>query len=106
MTAFDDRKDAFESKFAHDEKLSFDLEAKCSKLFGLWAAEQLGLEAGEAESYAKEVVMANLEEAGFDDIIRKVRADFDQKGVEISDHVININLEKSLLAAQKAMSEG
>jgi len=103
MTGIDDRRDAFESKYAHDEKMSFDVEARCSKLFGLWAASQLGLEGAEADSYAKEVVMANLEEPGFDDIIRKVRADFDQKGVEISDHVMQNQVEKALVEAQKQL---
>lgn len=103
MTGFEDRRDAFESKYAHDEKISFDVEARCSKLFGLWAASQLGLEGAEADSYAKEVVMANLEEPGFDDIIRKVRADFDQKGVEISDHVMQTQVEKALVEAQKQL---
>ena len=103
MTGFEDRRDAFESKYAHDEKMSFDVEARCSKLFGLWAASQLGLEGAEADSYAKEVVMANLEEPGFDDIIRKVRADFDQKGVEISDHVMQTQVEKALVEAQKQL---
>ena len=103
MTGFEDRRDAFESKYAHDAKMSFDVEARCSKLFGLWAASQLGLEGAEADSYAKEVVLANLEEPGFDDIIRKVRADFDQKGVEISDHVMKIQVEKALVEAQKQL---
>ena len=105
MTGFEDRRDAFESKYAHDEKMSFDVEARCSKLFGLWAASQLGLEGAEADSYAKEVVMANLEEPGFDDIIRKVRTDFDQKGVEISDHVMQNQVEKALVEAQKQLKD-
>jgi len=103
MTGFDDRRDAFEGKYTHDEKMSFDIEARCSKLFGLWAASQMGLEGGDADSYAKEVVMANLEEPGFDDIIRKVRADFDQKGVEISDHVMQNQVEKALVEAQRQL---
>ncbi len=106
MTGFEDRRDAFENKYAHDEKLSFDVEARCSKLFGLWAASQLGLEGTEADSYAKEVVMANLEEPGFDDIIRKVRADFDQKGLDISDHLMHTQVEKALIEAQKQLKEG
>lgn len=103
MTGFDDRKDAFENKYAHDEKLSFELEAKCCKIFGLWAAEQMGLTGPEAEAYAKEVVMANLEEAGFDDVFRKVRPDFEAKGLDISDHLMQTEIEKALAEARKQL---
>ena len=106
MTGFDDRKEAFENKYAHDEKINFDVEARCSKLFGLWAASQLGIEGPDADTYAKEVVMANLDEPGFGDIIRKVRADFDEKGLEISDHLMEIELDKALIAAKKQILEG
>ena len=105
MTGFEDRRDAFESKYAHDEKLSFDVEARCSKLFGLLAASHLVLAGTDADSFAKEVVMANLEEPGFDDIIRKVRADFDQKGLDISDHLMHTQVEKALIEAQKQLKD-
>ena len=105
MTGMDDRKDAFESKYAHDEKMSFDMEARTSKLFGLWAAEQLGITGDvEAQAYAKEVVMANLDEPGFGDIIRKVRADFDEKGIEVSDHTLEAQVEKAVIEARKQLS--
>lgn len=94
MSSFDDRKDAFEKKFAHDEELLFKVEARCCKLFGLWAAEQLGLSGAEADAYAKQVVGSNLEEPGFDDVKRKVKPDFAGKGLDISDHVIDVMLEK------------
>lgn len=94
MSSFEERKDAFEKKFAHDEELAFKVEARTCKLFGLWAAGQMGLEGGDAESYAKEVVGANLEEAGFDDVKRKVMPDFAAKGVDVSEHVIDNMLEK------------
>lgn len=103
MTTFDSREKAFENKFAHEEKLSFAVEARLSKLYGLWAAAQLGLEGKDAETYADEVVVANLEEAGFDDVLRKVRKDFDEKGVEISDHVMQAELEKALIEARKQL---
>ncbi len=106
MTGFDDRRDSFENKYAHDEKLSFDIEARCCKIFGLWAAAQLGLSGTEADTYAKEVVMANLEEPGFDDVMRKVRPDFDKKGVDISDHVLKMEIEKALVEARKQIQEG
>ncbi|HEX5866373.1 MAG TPA: DUF1476 domain-containing protein [Beijerinckiaceae bacterium] len=80
MTTFDDRKDAFEKKFAHDEELRFKAMARRNKLFGLWAAEQLGKSGAEADAYAKTVVMADFEEAGDDDVLRKVRADLEGAG--------------------------
>ncbi len=104
MTTFDDREKAFEKKFAHEEKLDFAVEARLSKLYGLWAAEQLGLSGADAQTYAGEVISANLEEPGFDDILRKVRKDFDEKGLDISDHVMDTELQKCLEEAKKQMS--
>ena len=80
MTTFDDRKDAFEKKFAHDEELRFKATARRNKLLGLWAAAQLGKSGADAEAYAKSVVMADFEEAGDDDVLRKVRKDFEEAG--------------------------
>ena len=94
MSSFEERKDAFEKKFAHDEELAFKVEARTCKLFGLWAAEQLGLSGADAETYAKEVVGSNLEEPGFDDVKRKVMPDFAAKGVDVSEHVVDAMLEK------------
>jgi hypothetical protein len=88
MTTFDKREDAFEKQFAHDEELRFKATARRNKLLGLWAAEKLGLSGAEAESYAKSIVMADLEEAGDHDVLRKLRKDFDAKGVAQSDHQI------------------
>ncbi len=105
MTTFNDRKDAFENKFAHDEKLDFAVEARLSKLYGLWAAQHLGISGANAVTYACDVVEANLEEPGFDDILRKVRADFDAKGLDISDHIMKAELEKCLNEAKKQISE-
>jgi hypothetical protein len=80
MTTFDDRKDAFERKFAHDEELRFKAMARRNKLLGLWAAQKLGKSGAEAEAYAKSVVMADFQEAGDDDVFRKVRADLEASG--------------------------
>ena len=88
MTTFDKREEGFEKKFAHDEELRFKANARRNKLLGLWAAEKLGLSGAEAEAYAKEVVMADFEEAGDEDVFRKVRKDFDAKSVAQSDHQI------------------
>ncbi|MBI2234353.1 MAG: DUF1476 domain-containing protein [Micavibrio aeruginosavorus] len=106
MTNLNDRKDAFENKYAHDQEMMFKLEARTSKLFGLWAAEQLGLSGADAETYAKEVVGANLEEAGFEDIKRKVRADFDKKGIETSDHMLDSMIHKAQDEAKIQLEAG
>ncbi len=80
MTLFNDREDAFERQFAHDEQLRFKATARRNKLFGFWAAEQLGKTGDEAEAYAKSVVLADFEEAGDADVIRKVRQDLEAAG--------------------------
>jgi hypothetical protein len=85
MTTFDKREEGFEKKFAHDEELRFKANARRNKLLGLWAAEKLGLSGSAADAYAKEVVVADFEEAGDDDVFRKVRKDFDAKGIAQSD---------------------
>ena len=105
MASFDDREKAFENKFAHEEKLDFAVEARCSKLFGLWVAEQIGLEDADANTYAMEVVESNLEEPGFEDIMRKVNGDLDEKQIEISDHILRTELDKALAEAKKQLAE-
>lgn len=94
MSSFEERKDAFEKKFAHDEELSFKVEARCCKLFGLWAAEQMGMDGADAEAYARDVIGSNLEEPGFEDVKRKVMPDLEARGLSISEHVIDSMLEK------------
>ncbi len=88
MTSFDDRQKSFERKFALDEELNFKSNARRNKLLGLWAAEKMALSGAEAQAYALEVVKADLEEPGEEDVFRKVRSDFDAKSVEQSDHQI------------------
>ncbi len=104
---FDDRKKAFEEKFAHDEELRFKAQARRNRLLGLWVAGLLGLSGEEAEAYAREVVMADLEEPGDEDVFRKVRADLDAKGVDVSDHRIRHRMEELLIeAAEQIRAEG
>ena len=81
MTTFDKREDGFEKKFAHDEELRFKAMARRNKLLGLWAAGILGKSGPEADAYAKEVVMADFEEAGDNDVLRKVVKDLQPKGI-------------------------
>lgn len=79
MTTFDEREMAFEAKFAHDEETRFKAQARCNKKLGLWAAEFLGLTGTKAETYAQEVITAELEEPGHEDVIRKLAADLSGK---------------------------
>jgi hypothetical protein len=88
MTSFEDREKSFERKFALDEELRFRSTARRNKLLGLWAAEKMGLSGDDAQAYAREVVKADLEEPGEEDVFRKIRTDFDAKGVEQSEHQI------------------
>src|SRR5690606_795759 len=99
MASMDERKDAFEKKFAHDEELKFKAVARRNKLLGLWAAEKLGKTGEAAEAYAKEVIMADFQEIGDDDVFRKIRADFDAAGVEQSDHQIRRTMEELMAQA-------
>ncbi|MGJ8531631.1 MAG: DUF1476 domain-containing protein [Alphaproteobacteria bacterium] len=85
MTTFDRRKDAYESKFAHDEELKFKSEARRNKLLGLWAAEKLGFAEEKATEYAGAVVASDFDEPGDEDVFRKVRADFDEAEIAVSD---------------------
>lgn len=99
MSNMKDRETAFENKFAHDEELKFKAEARRNKMLGLWAAELLGKTGDEAEAYAKSVVVADLEESGDEDVFRKVRADFDNAGVNQSDHQLRRKMEELLVVA-------
>ncbi len=85
MTGFDDRERAFESKFARDAELDFRIVARRNRLLGEWAAQRMGLTPEESDSYAKSVVQADFEEAGDEDVIRKLVADFAAAGVEMDD---------------------
>jgi hypothetical protein len=102
MTTFDQRKEGFEKKFAHDEELRFKATARRNKLLGMWAAGKLGVSGPAADAYAKEVVMADFEEAGDDDVFRKVRKDFDAKGVTVPDQDIR---EAMVELMEKAIAE-
>ncbi len=99
MTTFDKREDAFEKKFAHDEELQFKVAARRNKLLGLWVAEKLGLSGDKAEEYAKSVVIADLQEAGDQDVIAKVLADLKAGGVEQSEHQIRRTMDELMPVA-------
>jgi hypothetical protein len=96
MTTFDDREKAYERKFAQDEELRFRATARRNKLFGLWAAEKLGLAGTEADEYAKSVIRADFAQPGDDDVIGKVRADLDAKGISQSAHQLERTLSEKM----------
>ena len=105
MTTFDEREASFEKKFALDEELRFKATARRNKLLGLWAAGKLGLTGPAAESYAKELVIADLEEEGDADLMRKLRGDFDAKGVAQTEQeirVVMVELMEQAIAQIKA----
>ena len=107
MTTFEDREKGFERKFAHDEELKFRATARRNKLLGLWAAEKLGLTGDEAQAYAREIVKADLAEPGEEDVFRKVRSDFDAKGIAELDHQIRRMMGELMAAAVSQIeSEG
>jgi hypothetical protein len=98
-TTFDKREDGFEKKFAHDEELRFKASARRNKMLGMWAAEKMGLAGAPAEAYAKEVVMADFEEAGDQDVFRKIRKDLDDKKVAMSDQDIRRLMDELMAQA-------
>lgn len=103
MTDFKDRERAEEAKFAMDEDTQFRVTARRNRLLGQWAAERMGLSAVEAEAYAKAVVQADFEEAGDEDVIRKLLGDLTSAGVEVSEGDIRTALEAKMVEARRAL---
>jgi len=101
MTQFDDRERAFESKFAHDEQMNFRIVARRNRLVGEWAARKMGLSEEETASYAKDVVRADFEEAGDDDVVRKLIGDLTSAGVDIDEAQIREALAHKLVEAKR-----
>ena len=106
MTSIQDREKAFEAKFALDEELRFKAEARRNKLVGLWAAGLLGKMDGEAESYAKDVIAADFEEVGHEDVVRKIKADFDAAGVARTEDDIRVQMIELLAIAIAQVEAG
>jgi hypothetical protein len=102
MTTFDKREDGFEKKFAHDEELRFKASARRNKMLGLWAAEKMGISGDAANSYAKDVIMADFEEAGDNDVFKKVHKDLEAKGVAPSEQDIRRTMNDLM---EKAIAE-
>jgi len=96
---FDEREKGFEAKFAHDEELQFKIVARRDKLVGLWAAGEMGLSGADAEAYAKQVVISDLAEPGEEDMVRKIQADFQARGIARTDHLIRVKIAEFLETA-------
>lgn len=106
MTTFDKREEGFENLFAHDEEVRFRAIARRNKLLGLWAADKMGLEGEAAAAYAMTVVAEDLKEVGDDDVLLKVKADFDKAAVAQSEHQIRRTMDELMATAvQQIQSE-
>jgi hypothetical protein len=106
MTTFDEREKSFEKKFAHDQDLKFKAESRRNKMLAEWAAEKLGMSGDQVEDYVKAVRRADFEEAGDDDVFRKVRKDFDDKGVSVSDADLRAQMNAFLAQAVSDVEAG
>ena len=104
MTRMDDRRRSFETKFAHDQELRFKAIARRNRLLGLWAAERLGRSGPGADAYAAEVVAADFEEAGEEDVFRKLRGDFDAAGIACPDEELRRQMKELLSVAAEAIA--
>ncbi len=105
MSTFNERENAFENKFARDEEMIFRITARRNKLVGQWAAEKMGLTAEETDSYAKSVVQADFEEAGDEDVIRKLLGDLTAAGVPTSDDEVRQALSTKTVEARRQLME-
>ena len=106
MTTFKDREKAFEDKYKHDQELQFKVEVRRNKLLGLWLAEQLGIAGADADAYAKEVVSADFEEPGEEDVVRKVMGDIAARNIDLSEHRVRKKMGELLVVAkEQIMSE-
>ena len=105
MTQFDDRERAFEAKFARDEEMQFRVIARRNRLLGEWAARRMGLTDAEAESYAKDVVRSDFEEASDHDVIRKVLGDLTAAGVDCDEDQVREALKNKQIDARRQIIE-
>ena len=106
MTSFSDKERAEEAKYARDEEMQFRVAARRNRLLGGWAAEKMGLTAAEADAYGKAVIQADFEEAGDEDVIRKVLGDLTAAGVEVDEAEIRAALEAKSVEARRALMGG
>jgi hypothetical protein len=105
MTSFDDRERSYETRFAREQEFEFKVQARAAKLVGQWAAETMGLSGQEAEAYAREVVKADVAELGSEDVVRKLHADFQARGVDCSEHRIRLRMDEDLIRAREQLAK-
>lgn len=105
MTSFDDRERAFETKFARDEEMAFRIAARRNRLLGHWAAGQMKLTSEEADAYAKAVVQADFEEAGDEDVVRKVLGDLTAAGLDIDEATVRSALDAQTVEARRQLMQ-
>lgn len=105
MTTFDKREDTFEKKFVLDETIRFKAEARRNKLLGLWAAGLMGYDEEKAKQYAKTVIAADFQEAGDEDVLRKVKADLEAAGIDQTEHQIRRHMDEFLAEAIKQVRD-
>ncbi|HEY5712380.1 MAG TPA: DUF1476 domain-containing protein [Allosphingosinicella sp.] len=105
MTTFDDREKAFESIYARDQEMQFKIVARRNRLLGMWAAAKMGLTEAEADAYARDVIRADFETAGDEDVIRKVLGDLTTAGVDIDEAAIRAALDHKMVDARRQFIE-
>jgi hypothetical protein len=106
MTTFDDREQAFENKFAHDQELEFKAAARRNRLLGQWAAGLMGLEGDHVEEYAKAVVKSDIEQPGEEDVLRKVFGDLSAAGAKVTETVVRAKMDELLAIARDQIKQG
>ena len=105
MTTFDDRERAFETKFARDEEMAFRVTARRNKLLGQWAAKLMNLTPEETDAYSKAVVQAEFEEAGDEDVVRKLLGDLTAAGVDVDDAMVRKAIDDQAVEARRQLLE-
>ena len=105
MTTFDDRERAFENRYARDQEMQFKIVARRNRLLGQWAATKMGLTEAEADAYARHVIRADFEEAGDEDVIRKLLGDLTSAGIDVDEATIRQQLEHKTVEARRHFIE-
>ena len=105
MTTFDDREKAFENRYARDQEMQFKIIARRNRLLGMWAAKKMGLTDAEADAYAKDVIRSDFEEAGDEDVIRKLLGDLTSAGADVTDSDLRQQLEFKTVEARRHFIE-
>ncbi len=105
MTSFDDREKAFENKFKHDEELKFKINARAIRLFGFWAAAQLGLTGNDIDAYAEAILETDFNSPGIKDVLLKVQKDLADKGIDMTEHHLESEFNEHLVAARETVMQ-